>query len=142
MRIASTIWQLPQTLVGLALWGQARLRGDDVGVVRVGNVRIITLSRGYFAVSLGQIVVFGGDYPVTSETIAHELGHCVQSRLLGPLYLPTVGFWSMSRNIYDRRRHRHWDRSQRLAWYYRSWPENAADRRGGVIRQSDLTRSQ
>jgi hypothetical protein len=61
-------------------------------------------------------------------TLAHELGHAVQSRRLGPAYLIVVGAPSIARVLRVR--------ASRGAWrgYYDGWPEADADRLGGIVR--------
>lgn len=63
------------------------------------------------------------EYP-TPLTIRHEYGHFKQSMMLGPLYLVLVGLWSIIRaglNLY------------RNGQYYNGYPENWADKLGGVF---------
>lgn len=129
-------WELPQSLLGLGLWGLLRLRGRVHGVeLRPDGRRLVeTVGLG---VSLGACVfwarvdLFGRPFDVDLIR-AHELGHTVQSRRLGPLYLPTVGVVSVSRALYSAW-HQHrtgvpWPR------YFDAWPESAADRHGGIER--------
>ena len=66
---------------------------------------------------------------------AHELGHTVQSRRLGPLYLPTVGIVSPTRALYAMAYR--WRTGRGWARYYDRWPEDAADRYGGIVREAD-----
>lgn len=66
------------------------------------------------------------------ENIDHDYGHSIQSRTLGPLYIPLVGVPSVARalyaTIYCKITGRRWAR------YYDGWPEKQADRLGGVDR--------
>ena len=62
------------------------------------------------------------------KTLMHEYGHAIQSIRRGWTYLFTVGIVSFVRNIYARIFHKN------TVWYYGSWPENEADKLGGVIR--------
>ncbi len=57
--------------------------------------------------------------------VRHEYGHQIQSRKLGWLYFPVVGLWSFVRNTLKLYKKGH---------YYDSWPEDEADRLGGVSR--------
>jgi len=84
-------------------------------------------------VSLGRYLFFGDPNP-SADLVAHERGHMIQSRRLGPLYLLVVGVPSVARAMYHRRRHAHWTPEARSEWYHRHWPESAADRHGGVRR--------
>lgn len=68
------------------------------------------------------------------QAVAHEYGHSRQSLILGWLYLPLVGLPSAIGNIWDRLFHKNWTSEQRKKWYYSRYPENWADKLGGVIR--------
>lgn len=84
-----------------------------------------------WGVSLGKYIII---VRPSLTTLKHERGHRVQSRKLGPLYLFTVGIVSITRNIWDRLFHKKWCMYDRLSWYYGAWPENEADKLGGVKR--------
>jgi hypothetical protein len=59
----------------------------------------------------------------------HELGHQRQSEMFGPLYLLIVGLPSIIRaRIWVGRKLPPLD-------YYKGWPENQADKLGGVERK-------
>lgn len=118
------IWQLPQNLLGLlvvafTLPSSVIPVDDDEAVVR-SSYRM----RG--GISLGRYVVIS-IYASTTETIRHELGHCRQSRMLGPLYLPVIGIpsllWAAFGSMVCPFREYHW-------FYTEAW----ADRLGGVER--------
>lgn len=129
-------WELPQSLLGHLLLGWLRRRGRVLGEERRPDGRRLVETPAT-AVSLGAVVFwsrFGLDrsHPEARLNRAHELGHAVQSRRLGPLYLLTVGVASPARVAYGwwylRRTGRGWTR------YYDAWPEDEADRLGGVVR--------
>jgi len=117
-----SVWELPQNVLGLALLVIMRRRiierrRED------GRLFLRTSSTG---VSLGWFVFW-----CTDESIRrHEYGHTIQSRLLGPFYLPLVGLPSVARALYARAYRRctgrWWPR------YFHGYPENWADRLGGV----------
>lgn len=117
------VWQLPQNLLGLLV------------ILFTGAKRKscywITLKYS-FGVSLGKYIIFGG-YPF-EDSIKHEQGHQKQSLYLGWLYLLIVGLPSFIGNIYDRVAHRKWSVIDRVTWYYNRFPENWADKLGGVKR--------
>ena len=119
------VWQLPQNLAGLVLgWflkGKRRCRNlpgipDDIHVVTASNM--------YGGISLGNSVYCRP--PVYDRLVRHEYGHCRQSRLLGPFYLPVIGlpspFWAL------------WWTPGRSVGYYSFFTERWADRLGGVRR--------
>lgn len=109
------LWQLPQNLLGLCL---IALGYDDVFVYKGARVYSCTWMRG--GISLGQYIFL--HFP-TSVDVCHEYGHVRQSRMLGPFYLPVVGLWSFTRAALDLYRPGH---------YFDDFPENWADRLGGV----------
>ena len=148
------VWQLPQNLAGLAFWRMMKRRhGEAVQVLPSGpslppsalrepapprplpaDYTMIHLPLPLFGgVSLGRYLFFGSPSP-SANLVAHERGHMIQSRRLGPLYLLVVGVPSVLRALYHRRRHAHWTPEARSEWYHRHWPESAADRHGGVQR--------
>src|SRR5262245_17198749 len=96
----SWLWEAPQTLLGRAF----RIVLRAIGGVRsehalADRALVETRSTG---VSLGRVVFWCradglGHTDSGRVTLAHELGHAVQSRRLGPLYLPTVGVLSVTR---------------------------------------------
>src|SRR6185369_10455986 len=91
--------------------------------------------------SLGYFVFYSrgeGRYFVLDERIRdHEWGHSFQSRLLGPLYLPLVGVPSIARVLYAvvfrEVTGRRWE------GYFDAYPEDWADRLGGVVRAGRAT---
>jgi hypothetical protein len=135
VRPTAWAWELPQTALGLALRALLRARGGVVAEVRLSD-RLLVETHA-LGVSLGRVVFWsrsdapGG--PGELVTLAHELGHAVQSRRLGPAYLPTVGLLSVARVVRvvaSRRLGAPWD------GYYDGWPEREADRLGGVVRDA------
>lgn len=134
-RIALGAWELPQNLLGAVVLLVQLVRGNVLRVVPQEE-RIMVELRGIGAVSLG-LFVFWTDsdnpfVPVGPENRAHEYGHSLQSRMLGPLYLPIVGVPSQLR-VYYAVGHRILT-GHRWPHYYDGFPENWADRLGGVDR--------
>ena len=89
------IWQLPQHIVALIYFGYLVMMCKDLGVdSRYKQAVVIPcIMRG--AVTLGNYVFVG----LTSEyrkTVKHELGHTIQSKILGPLYLIVIGIPSIT----------------------------------------------
>ena len=80
-----------------------------------------------FGISLGKYIIIGER--ASLQTLHHEYGHCLQSEKLGPLYLIVIGIPSITMNCLTRMGILKHDR------YYDRWPENWADRLGGVIRK-------
>jgi hypothetical protein len=133
-RVALLVWELPQNVLGVANLARlaARRRVERVGLER--ERVMIEIREGAAAVSLGAFVFFSKHdnpfVPVGPENRDHEYGHSIQSRLLGPLYLPLVGVPSSARAVYAVVHRsvtgRRWSR------YYDGYPESWADRLGGV----------
>jgi hypothetical protein len=117
-----SVWELPQNLLGLALLALMRRRITE----RRRESRRLFLRTPSTGVSLGWFVFW-----CTDEAIRrHEYGHTIQSRALGPLYLPLVGLPSVLRALYAR-----WYRRRTGQWwprYFDGYPEDWADRLGGV----------
>lgn len=78
------LWQLPQILLGFLV----RIICRTSLIRRSGYVRFYSwgLRSG---LSLGWFCFVPKDAP--ERMIRHEFGHTVQSRLLGPLYMPIIG---------------------------------------------------
>ena len=122
--MALWVWQLPQNLLGLAfgLFLRPCVKvpcGDSRAVVRRSD-----RMRG--GVSLGRYVYVES---AAQETVKHELGHCAQSRMLVPLYLPVIGLpslvWAALYGTALR---------ETPGGYHGFWTEKWADRLGGVGR--------
>jgi hypothetical protein len=133
-RVALAVgWELPQTALGAANLGIELARRGVARITRE-NGRIFVELRGSRAVSLGFFVFWSTvDAPivrVNPDNKLHEYGHALQSRLLGPFYLPIVGIPSTMRVLYASVQYvftkKPWD------GYYDGFPENWADRLGGV----------
>lgn len=128
-------WELPQNLLGLALLGIEGSRGAVLGL-EWERERLFVHSR-HSAVSLGLFVFWAqGENRYAAHdrhTRAHEWGHTFQSRLLGPLYLPLVGAPSVARVLYSIAYRE--ITGQRWTRYFDGYPENWADRLGGVKRR-------
>lgn len=133
----SWAWEAPQTVLGAVMLGAEAVRGRVVDI-EIEDGRLVVESVGT-GISLGHIVFWSrensrwNDLDVRNR--AHELGHTQQSRMLGWLYLPLVGLPSISRAayalIYREVTGRQWTR------YYEGFPENWADRLGGVTRDEE-----
>jgi hypothetical protein len=131
------LWQLPQHVLALVIWGVLRLAGRVVTaqaqrVPPLNCVFIVTRTPGW-GVSLGRYIFLDKCYGL--EEYKHETGHSFQSRMMGPLYLLAVGLPSaLGNNLWDRLMHRSWTYERRHRWYYSRYPEAWADRLGGVKR--------
>lgn len=116
------VWQLPQEIIGsflvLILKGK-QTKYEPVDVYTVSNLF-------YSGISLGDYIIFDVRIEMSETDVLHEYGHQLQSRMLGPLYLLIVGIPSLIGNIYSR------IKKKDNKWYYSRFPENWADKLGGV----------
>lgn len=89
------IWQLPQHIVAIIYFGYLIMMCKDLGIdSRYKQATVIPcIMRG--AVTLGNYVFVGlnSEY---KKTVKHELGHTIQSKILGPLYLIIIGIPSIT----------------------------------------------
>ncbi len=133
----SFAWEAPQTLLGGALLAVEALRGRVIKIEREDG-RLLVQSPGT-GISLGHVVFWCREsnrwHELDERNRAHELGHTKQSRLLGWLYLPLVGVPSISRAAYALLYREVTGRS--WTGYYDGYPENWADRLGGVVRDEE-----
>lgn len=133
VRVLLFLWELPQNVLGILTLAVERIAGNIIRIEEKEGRYLIEL-RGEGGVSLG-IFIFHSKrdskyVPMGLENRDHEFAHAVQSRMFGPLYLLVVGLPSVMRVFYamaHRRIH-----GRRWGGYYDGWPENAADRLGGV----------
>jgi len=128
------LWELPQTTLGALLLVACQAAGRVVGLERARG-RLFIETRG-LGVSLGWFVFwsrrFAPGFASAARNRDHEYGHSLQSRALGPLYLLLVGVPSVSRVVYSVLHYRL--TGQSWTGYYDGWPEDHADRLGGVRR--------
>ena len=135
LSVLSYIWQLPQNVLGLVVILVLKARKVTVA----GGVCYWVHSSGSFCgVCLGRyIILYEKFFP---SVLSHEIGHSIQSKYLGPLYLLVIGIPSaVFTNLWSKWFHKDWDDMRRVSWYYnRPW-EAWADRLGGVRRTYDHT---
>ena len=135
IKILVWIWQFPQNLIGLLL-----TRKYEFKCARNVNgkwVNVYFKPFFYGGISLGDFIILDYYYcgrACSKQVFAHEYGHSRQSLILGWLYLPLVGLPSIIGNVWDRLFHKNWTKEQREKWYYSRYPENWADKLGGVTR--------
>ena len=88
MKILLFIWEILQNIIGLFL---AFFYKTDEKIEYKG--RIIRYCKKFpGGISLGNYIFVGTKNP---KTIAHEYGHSIQSKWLGPLYLFIIGIPSI-----------------------------------------------
>lgn len=126
------IWELPQNILGLTVRLIMEIRQQIINTVTEDHhVFIETLNTG---VSLGWFIFWtskGNRFSyLKNDCRMHEYGHSRQSAMLGPAYLLVVGIPSVARVFYRKWYHK----KHGVNWgnYYASFPENWADKLGGV----------
>ena len=120
------IWQLPQHIVAIIYFGYLVMMCKDLGVdSRYKQATVIPcIMRG--AVTLGNYVFVGlnSEY---KETVKHELGHTIQSKILGPLYLIIIGIPSITycglRRIFPSLRKKNY-----YNFYTEKWANNLSEK--------------
>lgn len=120
------IWQLPQHIVALIYFGYLVMMCKDLGVdSRYKQAVVIPcVMRG--AVTLG-CYVFVGLNSEYRKTVKHELGHTIQSKILGPLYLIVIGIPSITycglRRIFPSLRKKNY-----YNFYTEKWANNLSEK--------------
>ena len=117
------LWQLPQNLLGLLLVEVVRPEQthDFKGVL----VHYASRMRG--GISLGRHLIVAEHFKdYNGRTEAHEWGHSLQSRILGPLYLLVIGLPSLVWAAW-------WNEGRGVS-YYSFYTEKWADKLGEVER--------
>lgn len=88
------LYQLPQNLLGLAVYGVFKLL-DKVNWVDGYwyDATVLITSDRVWGLTLGEYIFIatGGE----DKLVGHEMGHVRQSRVLGPLYLLVIGLPSI-----------------------------------------------
>jgi len=123
------IWQFPQHMLALVLLWVFHYRIKKVEKYETSKFYWLANSR--WGISLGDYIILG-DY-FSRMTVKHEYGHTLQSYMFGPLYLLVIGLPSITQNILSIVSYKigagHYADD-----YYTRYPENWADKLGGVER--------
>lgn len=120
------IWQLPQHLLAILYIGYLVMICKDLGVDSRYKQAIVIpcVMRG--AVTLG-CYVFVGLNSEYRKTVKHELGHTIQSKILGPLYLIVIGIPSITycglRRIFPSLRKKNY-----YDFYTEKWANNLSEK--------------
>lgn len=119
------LWQLPQNILGAIISALFASKIDD-GVYEWKGY------RAWGSVSLGNyIILSSGRLP---ETYRHEVGHQVQSLILGPLYLLIIGLPSICWAALWTNQNTAESLRDKGISYYDFYTESWADRLGNVHR--------
>ena len=118
------MWQLPQNLLAKLVYGFYKGKLKETTTYKDATVYYIEGFQG--GLSLGQFIFV---YPnCGTKMIKHEYGHCLQSKMLGWLYLIVVFIPSFVMACLTRLG------VLKREGYYKRFPEAWADKLGGVIR--------
>ena len=126
MNLILFIWQLPQHLLAILYIGYLVMMCKDLGVDSRYKQAIVIpcVMRG--AVTLG-CYVFVGLNSEYRKTVKHELGHTIQSKILGPLYLIVIGIPSITycglRRIFPSLRKKNY-----YDFYTEKWANNLSEK--------------
>lgn len=120
------VWQLPQNLIGLCYY--IIIKKDITETIKPDNAGYsLYLKKSKGGISLGKYV-FAPAYSYDLDFVMkHEVGHNIQSRMLGPLYLIIIGIpsflWAMT--------HKKLFPNKDYYWFY---PEKWANKLAGIER--------
>lgn len=131
-------WQLPQNLLALCIMFIYRKQIESWKISSHNGVvyeTIYFLKVIRFGVALGSYIILNNSATETDEK--HEEGHCIQSRMLGPLYLIIVGILSAVMNLMSQYSYK-FGKKKFYKNYYKRWPENWADKLGNVTYRPEL----
>lgn len=126
--ILTYFWQLPQHLLATVLLIIYR---NDIKEIRYYNHTVIFIMKKYIGAgtSLGSFIFIKDIVlQLDNKVIKHEYGHSIQSLFFGWLYLIIIGIPSLCNYIIDLKNRKG------SFWYYNRYPENFADKLGGVNR--------
>lgn len=129
--LLSVTWELPQTLSALIFLLMHKTEILD----KNGRRRYIHHNSFYTCFSCGEFIFFRDAYmslPDFENTEKHEAGHSVQSRFLGPLFIPLIAFPSTVWNLLSRMNNKA-GRWMAKNYYNTPW-ESWADKLGKVQR--------
>lgn len=135
VKVLLWLWQLPQNIVAaiiVLIYGAKKVRSgfDNIDVFEV------PASTSWMGVSLGNNIIYNQSYNsaphLKTMILGHEYGHCKQSILFGPLYLIIIGIPSVLNVLYVLAN------PKKADTYYKRWPENLADKLGGIDRNKPI----
>ncbi len=124
--VAQATFCLPQNVLGLLYYGLLALTGNVEAAGTMNEVTVIA-TRTPFGVSLGRFLFIDREH-LTECAVRHEYGHTLQGYIHGPFYLPFEGLTSFAQACLSLLLPSYG------VGYSQRWPEDEADRLGGVLR--------
>ena len=112
------VWQLPQNIIGSCYY--IIIRKDITETIKPDNAGYsLYLKKTKGGISLGKYV-FAHAYSYDLEFVMkHEVGHNIQSRMLGPLYIIIIGIpsflWAMMHKKLFHNKDYYWFYTERWA---------------------------
>lgn len=85
------LWQILQNIAGLIYLPFAGVSFKE----KIGDVLVFETESKNGSVSLGNLVFISKHTRNYDKTLKHELGHTMQSKVLGPFYLFVIGIPSI-----------------------------------------------
>lgn len=135
VKVLLWMWQLPQNIsaaIVVLIYGAKKVRSGFEGI----DVFEVPSTTNWMGVSLGNNIIYNQSYNsaphLKSLILSHEYGHCKQSVIFGPLYLLIIGIPSLLNVLYVLAN------PDQADAYYKRWPENWADKLGGVDRNKPV----
>lgn len=123
VRFILVLWQLPQNLVGLCYW----CISVPIYKGKVGDVLVFETASNNGSVSLGNMVFVTSMTYDYKRTLKHELGHTIQSKYIGWLYLLVIGIpsilWVCARRVFKSLREKKYS-----AFYTEAWADRLSNR--------------
>lgn len=123
VRFILVLWQLPQNLVGLCYW----CISNPIYKGKVSDVLVFETESNNGSVSLGNMVFVTSMAYDYKRTLKHELGHTIQSKYLGWLYLLVIGIpsilWVCARRVSRSLREKKYS-----AFYTEAWADRLSNR--------------
>ena len=121
-RLWQWLWGFPQSLLGLIIYLMNRHKPHDTY-----HGCIVTRWNQRGSLGVGMFLFLGCE---DRRVLVHEFGHSVQSAILGPLFLPIMGFPSF---IWCNLPWAKKLRKEKGVSYYRFYPESNANFLGSLV---------
>lgn len=129
MIVVYLTWCLPQTIVGFLIYVYYKLTSKSISVCKYEECYLMYIkSKSISSFSCGCFIFINILTYDANNSVRHEHGHVLQSFILGWLYLIVIGLSSIILNILAR------VNKDVEKNYYKCFPENWADKLGGVNR--------
>jgi hypothetical protein len=123
--VAQATFCLPQNVLGILYFAALQLSGEVLTTARMNETTVV-ITRVPAGVSLGRYI-FVSRSLLSESTLRHEYGHTLQGYEHGPFYLMlegVVSFVQAGISLVS---------PSYAAGYFQRWPENEANRLGGVV---------